>query len=287
MTADVLVMGYGKMPAECARCLSTLPPNSVRIVETKRFPFSPLKATSQALGFSYSLSESPRDLADILKSVDAPTLVLSINNDFIFSNGICSKPNLRIANFHGSLLPKYRGHGDVLASWAIFNRETMHGGTWHSVSPLLDCGKILCQRELPVEANDTAIRLMMRVVKSGVGMFASHWTEFWDQCGLVEPSPEINEQIYRRRDFPNGGCFDQNWDFETAERFLRSMDTRPLNYLPLPTIIVNGNSFTISSYRTSQSFEKLNPGLELLDDGPLRARHVSKHGVIDLDLNYG
>lgn len=59
----------------------------------------------------------------------------------------------RVANFHNSLLPHYRGVGAV--TWLFLNRETVGGYTFHTIeSEDIDAGRPLVQETLAIESGD-------------------------------------------------------------------------------------------------------------------------------------
>lgn len=68
----------------------------------------------------------------------------------------------RIINIHPSLLPLYPGlntHARVLAAG-----DTRHGASVHFVTPELDAGAVIAQREVPILQNDTEQSLAARVL---------------------------------------------------------------------------------------------------------------------------
>jgi len=80
---------------------------------------------------------------------------LSIN--FIKSFGY------KIINIHPSLLPKYKGlntHERVLK-----NKERYSGCTVHFVTPKLDSGKIILQKKILIDKNETENSLKTKILK--------------------------------------------------------------------------------------------------------------------------
>lgn len=80
-------------------------------------------------------------------------VVFSINYIFLLSKELFSLPRLGVINFHGSLLPKYRGRTPHV--WAIINGEKRTGVTAHLVDEGCDTGPIILQREIFINRNDT------------------------------------------------------------------------------------------------------------------------------------
>ena len=79
-----------------------------------------------------------------------------LSNNFIKSFGY------KIINIHPSLLPKYKGlntHKRVLK-----NREKYSGCTVHFVSPELDSGKIISQKKVLIDKNETEKSLKKKIL---------------------------------------------------------------------------------------------------------------------------
>jgi methionyl-tRNA formyltransferase len=70
-------------------------------------------------------------------------------------------------NLHGSLLPRYRGAAPV--QWSILSGDTVTGVTIIHMTPRLDGGPCLVQRELAIDPLETAADLEPRLADLGVG----------------------------------------------------------------------------------------------------------------------
>jgi len=81
----------------------------------------------------------------------------------ILSKNFIKKFRGKILNIHPSLLPKYKGlntHERV-----IKNNEKVSGCTIHYVNSYLDSGKIILQKKVKVNKNDTPKKLSNRIKK--------------------------------------------------------------------------------------------------------------------------
>ena len=81
----------------------------------------------------------------------------------ILSETFIKKSNMKILNIHPSLLPKYKGLNTHLR--VIKNKEKFSGCTVHFVSKKLDSGKIIIQRKVKINKNDTAKKLEKKILK--------------------------------------------------------------------------------------------------------------------------
>ena len=68
----------------------------------------------------------------------------------------------KIINIHPSLLPKYKGLNTHQR--AIENNEKFSGCTVHFVTSILDSGKIILQKKVKINKNDTSKKLAKRVL---------------------------------------------------------------------------------------------------------------------------
>ncbi|MFA6074687.1 MAG: phosphoribosylglycinamide formyltransferase [Negativicutes bacterium] len=73
----------------------------------------------------------------------------------------------RIINIHPSLIPKFCGkgfYGEKVHAAVLAAGETISGATTHFVDEGVDTGKIIMQRTVPVQPDDTVTTLQQRVL---------------------------------------------------------------------------------------------------------------------------
>ena len=81
----------------------------------------------------------------------------------VLSNNFIKSFHHKIINIHPSLLPKYKGldtHERVLK-----NKEKYSGCTVHYVTSKLDSGKIILQKRIRIDKNETAHSLKLKILK--------------------------------------------------------------------------------------------------------------------------
>lgn len=81
----------------------------------------------------------------------------------VLSKNFIKKFDGKILNIHPSLLPKYKGlntHERV-----IKNKEKFSGCTVHFVNSKLDSGKIILQKKVKINKNDTPKKLAKKILK--------------------------------------------------------------------------------------------------------------------------
>jgi len=81
----------------------------------------------------------------------------------ILSRNFIKKFKGKIINIHPSLLPKYKGLNTHKR--AIDNKEKITGCSVHYVTSELDGGKIIIQKKIKIDKNETSISLAKKVLK--------------------------------------------------------------------------------------------------------------------------
>ena len=257
---NIVVMGFGKMPADCTNILLSQGIPVQYVLETEESGFSTLHGLCDRFNIPFE-KPSLNKTTELLNSLTAPTVVFSINNNYLFTKTVLKKDNLRIINFHNSLLPSYPGHGRSTTTWAIFNGEARHGVTWHLVNTGIDDGDILCQEEFGISETDTALKVMMCAISLGTDIFSRYWREFISPECTGRPQGPRQNRICQSNDIPNNGYMDTSWDFESMGRFLRSMDYGPFKLIPSPKVSINGEQYTVCRYEIDREYRSGNQEL--------------------------
>jgi methionyl-tRNA formyltransferase len=86
------------------------------------------------------------------------SVLLSVNYLFIVEADFLSIASDYAINFHGSLLPKYRGRTPHV--WAIINGEKETGVTAHLMTGEVDNGPIVLQRVMNIDDSDTGYSIL-------------------------------------------------------------------------------------------------------------------------------
>ncbi len=100
----------------------------------------------------------------ILKLIESKQIDLICLAGFmkILSGNFIKKSKLKILNIHPSLLPKYKGLNTHIR--AIKNKEKFSGCTVHFVNKKLDSGKIILQKKVKINKNETVNSLEKKVL---------------------------------------------------------------------------------------------------------------------------
>ena len=113
----------------------------------------------------YKYKNRSEDEKKILKLLKRKKIKLICLAGFmkIISKNFIKKFNGKILNIHPSLLPKYKGLNTHFR--VIENKEKFSGCTIHFVTSRLDSGKIILQKKIRVNKNDTPYKLSRKILK--------------------------------------------------------------------------------------------------------------------------
>jgi len=145
-------------------------------------------------------------------------VLLSINYLFILETDILTKPKYAI-NFHGSLLPKYRGRTPHV--WAIINGEDKVGITAHLMNDKCDDGDIVKQVIIPVEIEDTGSIVLSKYNQT----YPSMVDEIIDdiESGNVKSTPQdFSKATYFGKRTPDDGQINWDWQKERIRNWVRA-----------------------------------------------------------------
>jgi len=146
-------------------------------------------------------------------------IIFSINYIYIIENDIIEFPSLYAINFHGSLLPKYRGRAPHV--WSIINNEKETGITAHRITEECDKGEIVHQEKIPILPDTTGgsileqfINLYPVIIQKVISMIEN------DQIVLVKQD-ETKATWFGKRT-PEDGEINWNWQKERIYNWVRA-----------------------------------------------------------------
>lgn len=146
-------------------------------------------------------------------------LLLSINYLYIVENDIISWPRLGAINFHGSLLPKYRGRTPHV--WAIINNESITGVTAHLMTIECDEGDIVDQVQMEIGVNDTGADILNKYGEIYPAMVSRVIDSF--ELGKVEfRKQDSMKATYFNKRSAEDGRIDWSWQRERIRNWVRA-----------------------------------------------------------------
>lgn len=97
-----------------------------------------------------------------------PDLMLILGWSWKMPPELIALPRVGMINWHGALLPRYRGRGDCALQWMLRNDEPSGGVTYHWVDDDWDTGPILAQQAFPIMDDDDVTSIVASVVRTGI-----------------------------------------------------------------------------------------------------------------------
>ena len=192
--------------------------------------------------------------------------LFSLDNPVILHDNILDLPQVFAINYHDALLPKYGGVNAT--SWAVYNRERIHGITWHVIDRKVDAGDVLKQSSIDLSENETALTLNAKCYESAITTFQ----ELIDD--LAYGNVESKAQDLRERTFfpsylqPTHGCvLDWFLPSDQLDSLVRSLDFGNYpNPLGMPKIYIDGEFVIITKLKILDSKSEELPGTILAID---------------------
>jgi methionyl-tRNA formyltransferase len=253
-----LILGTGELAFRCAKLINQTD-LVVKIYDTNEAQSKILQQKIQNEKIHYFFKPK-KELTEIFDQVQQPTILLSVINPYIIPTKILNNPNIKAINCHPALLPKHPGRN--VEAWTIFERDNVAGVTWHTITPVIDSGKILIQKKLFLDDSFTSIKLMKQLNDLAFVAFTQIFEKVINEkeIGFSE-SRQTRNKIHFSWEKPNAGYLDLSWEGEKISAFLRAMDYGILEFLGKPKLMLDDECFTWKRYKilkdTNRKEEKL------------------------------
>lgn len=147
-------------------------------------------------------------------------LLLSINYIFLVEKDLINWPKLAAINFHGSLLPKYRGRTPHI--WAIINNEKVCGVTAHFIEEGCDNGDIIHQAIITIDENDTGASILGKYHLIYPDIVDEVIKKFCENSIIRFPQDESKSTYFGKR-CPEDGLIKWNWQKERIRNWIRAL----------------------------------------------------------------
>lgn len=144
--------------------------------------------------------------------------LLSINYLFILEADILKRAKLAI-NFHGSLLPKYRGRTPHV--WAIINGEKECGITAHLMNTECDDGDIVRQIQVQIDDEDTGADILNKYNALYPDLVMGIVRDI-ERGAITYVKQDKTKATYFGKRTPADGHIDWNWQKERIRNWVRA-----------------------------------------------------------------
>lgn len=268
----IYVFGHGAPPLACMKLLKNRGIPAI-FFDTggPMADFSRKAANGSGLAYEHISSD---DLSALFNERER-TLVLSANNTIIFPKIIVEMENLRILNYHNSLLPAHRGM--YAEAWTIFEGDPHAGISWHLVDNGIDTGPLVTQKSMPV-GNLTSLELLKRQCELAVTALSESLPAILSENVRLAPQAPCALPPRKRVEKPNDGVLDLSWPAKKIWNFLRAFDYGALKTLGTPKCEIEGRWYSWRSYAASGAASP-GPDDRYIPSAGLALKHLSPLGA--------
>lgn len=253
MSISCFIVGAGTLPIQCAEILLD------RGHEIYGFISSDASLIQWAQERSIPHTGPMDDLIAFVSQQPFDYL-FSIVNEHLLPAEILELPRKCAINYHDAPLPRYAG--SHATSWALMQRETSHGITWHVMSKRVDAGDILKQYPVDIADGETALTLNAKCYEAAIRAFAELIEDI--ACDRVSARKQnLDERtFFARYDRPPMGCvFSWNREAYDISALVRALDFGPyLNPLGLPKFLIGKDFITVHAIDVVDTISQTPPG---------------------------
>lgn len=146
-------------------------------------------------------------------------LVVSINYLFLIEQDLIDYPKIAAINFHGSLLPQYRGRTPHV--WAIINNEKYTGISAHFIVEACDEGPVIDQLKIEIKPDDTGGTLLSQFNQLYPGFVKKTIERFKTQNVIGTPQDQTKASFFGKRT-PDDGKIEWSWQRERIYNWVRA-----------------------------------------------------------------
>ncbi len=193
--------------------------------------------------------------------------LFSINNNIIIPDKMLHDRDVRVINFHNSLLPRYAGL--FATSWAIINGEKIHGITWHYVTKQIDAGDVCIQKTIDIHPDETAGTLNLKCFELAIEGFRELVEQIKNDRLSGKPQNLENRSYFGKFKRPNHLCLiDFSQTAEEIDRLCRgaNLGWQHYNDFALPRLSAGGSLYCITGVQIIDLPATAPPGTILTDD---------------------
>lgn len=220
------------------------------------------EAIAKQLGINCIVSYSSEELTDLFCNIKTPTLVISAGNTYIFPEAVVMNYNLKIINFHNSLLPAYPGQN--IPTWVIYGDEKQTGISWHAIDCGIDSGDIFIQKAYKIGEHDTAFNVLRQGMNAGFQAFTEIMSGVIDgTLGGKAQRFSSSRRLFKSDERPDNGIINLDSNLHYIYRLLRSMDYGRFNIFLPPQLTFSKKDYDVCSYSLEKTEINLTKDIHL------------------------
>ncbi|MBE0540494.1 MAG: amino acid adenylation domain-containing protein [Verrucomicrobia bacterium] len=274
MSFSSCIIGEGTLPVQCAEIL-------LRRGHRIRGIISPDAACIRwAQERNIPHADTRQDLVAFLRAQPFD-LLFSIVNQTILPGEVLALPRQAAINYHDGPLPRYAG--TYATSWALMNRERMHGITWHRIVEEVDAGEVLKQRLVEITEGETAVTLNVKCYEAAIAAFGELVEELEEGRAVGRPQ-DLSERTYNARHQrpASAGVISWKRSAEEISALVRALDFGPYeNALGLAKVKVGEAYWLVREMTVTDTPSTATPGTMIsLAAGGIRVSTGSRDVVL-------
>lgn len=164
---------------------------------------------------------------EFVKSIN-PDLIITLAYGQIIPQGLIDIPRLGCINFHGSLLPKYRGAAPM--QYALLNNDKETGFSLMEMSKEMDAGKVYAFNIIKIEDEDNYSSLYKKMGDAAIDL-AENYLDKYINGELVGISQDSSKVSFAPSIKPEEERIDVNEPIEKVLGKIRALSEVPGAYL--------------------------------------------------------
>jgi len=182
---------------------------------------APVEELAKRLNLPIQYANNRQELDNIFSQHSfSSRLGIVVDYGVIISEQVIKSFELGIVNSHFSILPQWRGADPI--TFSILSGQEKTGVSLMVIDQYLDTGKLIIQKELDINHDETVISLTHRLIRLSNDLLLDYIPAYFDgQISLFE-QPNQNLATYSRKISKEDGFIDSTKPAEQIERQIRA-----------------------------------------------------------------
>ncbi|MBP7807462.1 methionyl-tRNA formyltransferase [Candidatus Saccharibacteria bacterium] len=221
---SVVFFGSGPVAAESLNLL--LDQFEIEAVITKpRLPHhrgdTPVVDLCVERGLAFYTPANKQELSELFTTISLDSQIgVVIDYGIIINNDVIEFFTLGIVNSHFSLLPEWRGADPI--SFSILSGQPKTGVSLMIIEPTLDTGKLIAQKSMPIDPDDTTPSLTTKLIRLSDKLLGDYLPGYISGNITPRRQPHPNRATYSRKLTKDDGVLDWSKPAEQLEREIRA-----------------------------------------------------------------
>lgn len=146
--------------------------------------------------------------------------IVSVQHSWVLSNIVLNLIKGSAINIHCAKLPDYKGY--LSYNHAILNDDKWYYVTAHDMTPEVDSGGIVNQRQFPILEDDTAYSLYKKALEVAYSVFVE-LIDSYENLGSLSRTPQVGQGCFYGKDSINSYRHVVSTDLSDIYRITRAL----------------------------------------------------------------